>query len=153
MPLLFEIHLAATCFMTGVIWFVQLVHYPLFPEYQGGRFEKTMKQHQSRTSFVVIPAMLLELSTGVWLAAVQWPASYLPAIALGLLLFIWLITFSISAPLHGRLEKGFDPRLTTQLVATNWARTLLWSARCLLILIASHQNAFATNLSEFAYRR
>ncbi len=145
MALLFDIHLAATCFMTGVIWFVQLVHYPLFPEFEMGRFGKTMQRHQSQTSLVVIPAMVLELSTGVWLAVAQWPVSHVPAVALALLLLIWLITFSVSAPLHGRLEKGFEPQLTTQLVATNWARTLLWTARCVLILTASHQNALLTH--------
>jgi hypothetical protein len=135
MALLFDIHLAATCFMTGVIWFVQLVHYPLFPEFEGSRFGKAMQQHQSRTSLVVVPAMVLELSTGVWLALAQWPLSSLPALALGLLLLIWLITFSISAPIHGRLEKGFDPHLIARLVATNWARTLLWSCRCMILVL------------------
>lgn len=139
MPLLLDIHLAATCFMTGVIWFVQLVHYPLFAEFETSRFTKTMRQHQSRTSIVVIPAMVLELATGAWLAAAQWPISPLLAFALGLLLLIWVITFSVSAPLHGRLEKGFDPRLIARLVATNWARTLLWTIRCVLIIIASYR--------------
>jgi hypothetical protein len=120
--------------MTGVIWFVQLVHYPLFPEFETGGFGNTMKKHQAQTSLVVVPAMLIELSTGVWLALKQWYHSYLPLLALGLLILIWLITFCISAPLHGRLEKGFDAQLTAKLVATNWARTLLWTARCLLLL-------------------
>ena len=30
MPLLLQLHALATIFMAGVIWFVQVVHYPLF---------------------------------------------------------------------------------------------------------------------------
>ncbi len=134
MHLLFDIHLAATCFMTGVIWFVQLVHYPLFPEFESGSFGKTMSKHQSQTSFVVVPAMVLELATGVWLALTLWHRTYLPAFTLALLLCVWLTTFCVSAPLHARLEKGFDRKLTAKLVATNWARTLLWTARSLLLI-------------------
>ncbi len=134
MHLLFNLHLGATCFMTGVIWFVQLVHYPLFPNFETHGFSSTMKKHQSQTSFVVVPAMLLELVTGVWLAYRLWHLSYLPTLALMLLICIWLITFFVSAPLHARLEKGFDRQLTTRLVTTNWARTAMWTARCLLLI-------------------
>ena len=29
-PLVFVVHLVATCWMAGLIWLVQVVHYPLF---------------------------------------------------------------------------------------------------------------------------
>ena len=48
-------------------------------------------------------------------------------------------TVAISAPLHERLNAHFDPALLNRLVATNWIRTVAWTARAglaIAILVA-----------------
>jgi hypothetical protein len=53
-------HLAATLFMAGVIWFVQVVHYPLFSRIGSEKFSLYSKAHSRLTTCVVGPPMLVE---------------------------------------------------------------------------------------------
>ncbi len=129
---IWKIHFAATLYMTGVIWFVQIVHYPLFDAVREnhGRFAN---RHQSRTGFVVAPVMLVELFTAV-LLMVRAPSTPLVA-NLVLIAVIWAVTFAVSVPCHQRLLEGFDTAVHRRLVASNWLRTAAWSARALLLLM------------------
>ena len=132
--LIFFLHCATTFFMTGVIWFVQVVHYPLF-EFVGGRFSTYAHEHTRRTTPVVAPVMILELLSGLWLV---WSADAAMTLGLrvnaGILLLIWISTFIVQMPLHHRLREGDGARLIPRLVAGNWIRTLCWSARAILLL-------------------
>ena len=38
-------------------------------------------------------------------------------------------TAFVSAPLHGRLQNGYDSALLSRLIRTNWLRTAAWTAR------------------------
>ena len=71
------IHAAATLYMTGLIWFVQVVHYPLMARVGGGGFAAYEAAHTNRTAWVVGPAMLAEAGTAV--ALVVDPAWDVPA--------------------------------------------------------------------------
>ena len=51
----------------------------------------------------------------------------------GLLAVIWVSTFLIQVPLHGRLTRGFDATRHSALVRSNWIRTVAWSARGALL--------------------
>ena len=55
---LFLAHVAATLVMVGVIWFVQIVHYPLFSQVSEAAFNLYEAQHTRLTTYVVAPAML-----------------------------------------------------------------------------------------------
>lgn len=133
-PLLLA-HTAATLYMTGVIWMVQLVHYPLFAEVGPERFANYERLHQLRISAVVMPAMLVELVTA-YLLAVAWtgPGRWAAWTGLGLLAVVWLSTFLVQVPRHETLAAGFDEATIRSLVLTNWLRTLAWTARAGLVL-------------------
>ena len=128
------LHCAAALFMTGVIWFVQVVHYPLFGRVSG-RFADYVHEHSRRTTPIVAPVMILELFSGLWLV---WTASPDNAVALwinaALLLGIWLSTFLLQMPLHRRISQGEGVGLVPRLVMGNWIRTICWSARSILLL-------------------
>ena len=62
---------AATWFMAGLHWFVQVVHYPLFADVGTERFIAYHARHSERTTLVVLPAMTAELATSVWLVVDQ----------------------------------------------------------------------------------
>ena len=131
-PLL-AIHTAATWALVGLIWTVQLVHYPLFAQVGTDAFRTYHARHLWRITLVVAPLMAVELLTaGVLVlrgAREPWLlVSFVP------LAFNWLSTWRIQIPLHDRLATGFDADVHRRLVATNWWRTAAWSLRgaCLL---------------------
>ncbi|MEM7146699.1 MAG: hypothetical protein AAF591_16310 [Verrucomicrobiota bacterium] len=135
--MLFTIHLAATLAMTGLIWFVQIVHYPLF--HQSDRTPDFFKSHADRTGFIVIPLMLVEITTAAALLSPRLDFPFPIAITnIALLLIIWLVTAIFSVPCHQKLIRtGYDPAVVDRLIHTNWLRTLLWTARSLLLLSVS----------------
>lgn len=124
-------HAAATWFMVGLIWTVQVVHYPLMSAVGAERFVAYEAAHVRRISWVVIPPMLLELGCAVALAAGAAPAVPVAEALLGLGLVggIWASTFLLQVPEHARLEQGFDPASHRRLVRSNLIRTALWTAR------------------------
>ena len=138
------IHVMATASMGGVIWFVQIVHYPLFGFVGRGVFPEYEQRHVARTGRVVGPLMLAEAGCAVALAVLLEPGSLahvLSIVGLVVLVLIWLSTFTIQVPLHRRLEGGQDQAVIRQLVRTNWIRTVLWTLRSaasiwILLLIA-----------------
>lgn len=133
-PLL--LNAAATLFMAGLIWFVQVVHYPLFARVGAAGFSDYSASHQRRTTLVVAPAMLLEAIAAAWLA-VAIPTgvpAWMPWSALALLGAIWLSTAVLQIPLHHRLAAGCDPAAIRRLVGGNWFRTAAWSLRAVLAI-------------------
>lgn len=140
-PVVFLIQILATAMMTGIIWFVQVVHYPLFTRIPKEGFTRYEQAHTVRTGWVVAPLMLLELGTAL-LPLVYRPdghamptsTSPLYLAALGCLILIWLSTFLVQVPLHGVLEKQPDHRAMLLLDRSNWIRTVLWSIRLGLLV-------------------
>jgi hypothetical protein len=129
-------HAAATLFMVGLIWFVQVVHYPLLARVGPAEAVGYEQAHTRRTAWVVGPAMLLEAGTGVLLARVR-PAGVSDlqvGFGLALLAVVWASTRFVQVPCHDRLSRAFDPPTHGRLVATNWVRTAAWTLRGLLAL-------------------
>ncbi len=128
------IQLIATGFMTGLIWFVQVVHYPLFARVGAGQFVDYEDQHTRRTTLVVAPVMIIEALAALALLLLA-PAGGLRTLAwLGalLLLVIWISTAAVQVPCHRRLARGFEPLVAHRLSGTNWIRTVAWSLRSLV---------------------
>jgi uncharacterized membrane protein len=129
------LHAAATWFMTGLIWFVQIVHYPLFATVGRDSFASYEIAHSRLTTYVVAPVMLVELLSG---AALLFAGSRVPqwAALTGLVLLgvIWLSTAFVQVPVHSVLANGFQEEAHRRLVTTNWLRTAAWSLRAALML-------------------
>ncbi|MFN8124562.1 MAG: hypothetical protein U0237_19305 [Thermoleophilia bacterium] len=128
------VNAAATWLMAGVIWIVQLVHYPLFAGVGAEGFPDYHAAHSSRISLVVGPAMLTEAGTALALALAPpaGVAGWAAWTGLALVAVTWLATAALAIPQHGRLALGFDPAAHRRLVAGNWVRTAAWSARGVL---------------------
>ena len=121
----------ATAVMTGVIWFVQWVHYPLLATVPVDGAVKVAEQHQRRTGQVLALPMAVEGVTTLWLLAsrpdaasliLPWLAAVLLAVALGSTVFV-------SVPLHAKMATNPSADVGRQLVTTNWLRTIAWTAR------------------------
>ncbi len=130
------LNLAATWYMTGVIWFVQVVHYPLFARVSTEQFATYERLHQDFTFWVVFPPMMVELASSLWLvfSRPRWMSDKAAWLGLSMLVLIWLSTFLVQVPYHQKLSGGFDATTQTWLVGTNWGRTFLWSLRSGLLL-------------------
>jgi hypothetical protein len=122
--------------MVGLIWFVQLSHYPLFSRVGTGAFPAYHAGHGPRTALVVGPLMLTELAAAVaildGLPAAQRPLALSGLVLLGV---IWGSTALLQIPAHRRLGHRFDDGAHRRLVATNWIRTLAWSVRGAVALL------------------
>lgn len=131
------IQVASTWAMVGLIWLVQIVHYPLFNRVGASEFARYESDHQNLIVFVVGPMMLLEAVT-TFLLLFGRPADggvdWLPWIGAILLVIIWLSTTFLQVPCHNQLLLGFNEDTYRWLVLSNWIRTIAWTARGLLVL-------------------
>ena len=119
--------------LTGLIWTIQLVHYPSFLLVGKDTFKAFENFHIKAISILVMPLMLLEIGTAFAFYFVQSDHTDLYTLSLVILVGIWLCTMLLSSPLHGKLNKGYDEDLIKKLIRTNWPRTILWSLRSLLL--------------------
>ena len=130
------LHVATTLLMVGLIWLVQIVHYPLFARIGDSGFYDYHKRHTHRITIIVAPLMLLELATGLllWFRMPLQPVWLFNTMAMAV---IWGSTAFWQVPLHKQLplaDGAARLALIRQLVASNWLRTVFWSLRGLLIV-------------------
>ncbi len=117
--------------MFGVIWVIQLVHYPLMRKVPVEAFRAFEEEHQRRITTVVGPLMALEglsvlavffLRPTCLSFAIVLAGGLVEAVAIGTTAFV-------SAPMHGRMAASGRPDLLDRLITTNWIRTAAWTAR------------------------
>jgi hypothetical protein len=121
--------------MVGVIWLIQIIHYPLFRLVGESTFIDYHKIHIQKTSIVIAVPMILEVLTGLYLFSFieLYRNNFMFLIAFALNVLIWLVTFFTSVPKHKILSKGGDDSVLNALVRTNWIRTMAWTLRALLL--------------------
>jgi hypothetical protein len=115
---LFLLDVAAALYLWGVIWTVQIVHYPLFARVGAENWEEYHNAH----------LRLLALTRPSWLSPPLLWAGFACAV------LTWAVTFFVSVPLHGTLSRSFDEAAIARLVATNWLRTVFWTAHVFVLL-------------------
>lgn len=127
----------AATVMTGVIWFVQWVHYPLMASVPVDRAVETAIKHQRSTGQVLAIPMAVEGFTTLGLlisrpegVQIIWPwiGAVLLAVALG-------STVILSVPLHAKMVANPTAEVGRRLVVTNWPRTIAWSARAVVCTV------------------
>ena len=106
-------------FLTGLIWTIQLVHYPTFFWVAKEGFANFADFHSFRISLIVVPIMILELVTAALLLfstnELSYNKTYLVLNLVGVLA-IWASTFLLSVPCHNILIKGYEESAIVQLV-------------------------------------
>lgn len=137
------IHLAATWFLVGLIWIIQVVHYPSFDAIGREGYQEFQRKHMSGMGAVVGPPWLVE---GISVLAVFFAAPTTGALILatigGLLEAVVIgVTVLLSIPAHEKLTSGYDKAAHHRLVRTNWIRTVAWTARG-IIAVALMATAF-----------
>lgn len=122
--MMFNIQYAVSLCLLGLIWVVQLVHYPSFRYVEPSAFVDFEKFHSRSISLIVMPLMIGELITAFWLFSTN---NIFLVINLVCVVLVWLSTFLLSVPCHHHLSKGKDSLIIERLIKTNWIRTILWS--------------------------
>jgi len=131
------IQVAATWFMIGLIWMVQVVHYPLFRAIPADSFRPYEAAHTSAIGrLLILPAGIEVVSAAalVWYRPDAVPL-WLVMLSGALLAAIWVATALVQARLHRRLLDGYDIATVDRLVRTNWFRTGAWTLRGVLVAV------------------
>jgi hypothetical protein len=122
--------LLASGVMLGVIWIVQLLLYPAFAHVAAADWSAHHGLHSQRITFVVLPAMAVELGVAVGLLIAR-PADLAGGLLvanLALVVATWGITAYVARRHHGGLGRGWNAGLIRSLVRVNWWRTAAWTA-------------------------
>ena len=132
---------AATLFMTGVLWTMQILNYPLLSLVGREALPGFERVHNRRFGLVVFPGVLVALGAAIGLLFSR-PASVAPwgpIAEILLLVGIVISTAALQAPQHARLAQGWDAGSHSLLVRSNWIRVVLWSGAGVLALFMTQQ--------------
>lgn len=133
MTAILVVQAVATLSLTGLVWFVQVVHYPLLARVGEGSLAAYEQEHMRRTTLLVAPLMLAEAVAATGLLLLE-PGA-LTVLGALLLVGIWASSFLVQVPCHRVLADGWNAAAYRRLVRSNWLRTAMWSARSVVALL------------------
>ena len=128
--IVFLIQLVTTLVLVGVIWFVQVIHYPLYRKIKEG-FVQYERSHLRRMACFAGPLMFIEAGTAIMLIPMV-SAGMLTSLAivnLVLLVLIWLSTILFSIGQHQQLSVHFSSKTLRALIGCNSIRLVLWTVK------------------------
>lgn len=136
MTLLVLLNIFCTFTLTGLVWLIQVVHYPLFLKVGVNNFKSYHLSHGSLITYIVGPLMVLEMISSLLLCIEEPFHIELFPFYFGFFLvcIIWFSTLFIQVPLHNKLLLHYDREVIQQLVKTNWIRTFSWTIRSFILL-------------------
>lgn len=127
------IHFFVTSSLTGLIWVIQVVHYPTFHWIKEDDYISYAVFHTNRITYVVAPLMIAELFLALRLFFMKDLAMHWILLLVGLTLLVWASTFFLQVPLHGVLAIKKDGAAIERLIHTNWIRTMTWSLKATVL--------------------
>jgi hypothetical protein len=128
------LQLASTLPLVGLIWTIQLVHYPLFAKVGVTGFVDYQHEHMRTIGPLVGPLMLVEVLTALVLLICR-PDDGLAITGFALVVVVWASTAFIQVPCHRKLTSSFDSDAHRRLVRSNWIRTIAWSMRGVIAIL------------------
>jgi len=127
---------AATVFMAGVLWTMQVLNYPLLSLVGLEALPTYEDVHNRRFGLVVFPGALASLaaSIGLLIARPSGIPGWAPAVELLLVVVVIASTATLQAPQHGRLAGGWNEAAHRLLLRSNWIRVAAWTVAGVLAL-------------------
>ena len=119
--------------MVGVIWMVQMVHYPSFSYVDKKKYKLFQEFHMSGMGFIVGPLMAVELITGAMLLIIYKLSNIYFFSSMLILVGIWFLTAIVFTRIHSKLLNGYSEKLIHDLISFNWFRTIMWTTRLVLL--------------------
>lgn len=123
-------NLVVVAALSGLIWTIQVVHYPLFALVGPEQWLRDEAEHQRLITWVVLALMSLAVALSVALVishngTLAWSNAVIAVIAVGQ----FMATGLFYAPLHDELTRGFSIDRIEALVRLNWLRTGGWTVQ------------------------
>lgn len=136
----------STVWLAGMIWTVQVVHYPLFDMVGADSFVAYEAAHSARISWLLLgPWAVQGVATGwVLLAPPTGVPTWLAVLGAVLAASTVVVTVLVSVPQHQVLAGGFDAEAHARLVVTNWLRTAAWTGHAVVAVWSLVLHARAT---------
>ncbi len=130
------INLFSAFAMTGIIWLIQLTHYPSFRYVEMKAWPQFHTFHTGSITLVVAPLMMAQLLSSITLLFSPLFLNYkfLLIINLALVCVVFIATAFISVPIHNKIAEFFDSSLIESLILTNWIRTISWTLNSVLLI-------------------
>ena len=137
MSFIFLINLVLSFIAVGLIWTIQLVHYPSMRFISKEQFSAYHNFHSIRISLIAMPLMLVELITSFLLLYQNFNNAIQTIFLINfvIVVLIWLSTFLVQVPLHNILSKEKNDKVISKLILSNWFRTILWTGRSILMIL------------------
>jgi hypothetical protein len=126
-------NLVVAAALAGLIWTIQLVHYPLFALVGAREWPRYEAEHQRRITRLVAPLMLANV--GLALAVLAEHPSASRVLNAGLAIGVLIATGFLFAPMHRRLENRAGTSAVRVLVRANWGRTAAWTAQVFVAIV------------------
>lgn len=133
----FYFHFLLCIAMTAVVWFMQVVHYPLMAYADPTRWEEFAEKRRMWTVMITYPLMAFEALTGFTLILIATQSPTYPYLAVSLILLVSLIlyTFMYLNPQLKKLSGPLDEEGHKRFLKLHWIRTAGWSLRLLLFIL------------------
>jgi hypothetical protein len=129
------LNLVISIFLTGVISYMQFVHFPLYKTIRPRHFLKYEIQFKYLTTYfmgvlfgieIIAAVLLFFLYVGDW-PYFMWTYIALTAINYG-------VTFLYTVPLHNELTRRYAPFKIRELIRVNKVRAAGWTVKALIAL-------------------
>lgn len=133
----------STVAILTLIVLVQVLIYPQFKHVGKNELSAYSLFHIQRMSWVVVPIMLSEVCSLVFLWLDTEFRSLWLIFGTGTLALIWGLTFTKIAPLHTKIATTANSELIPTLVKLNLIRTLLWIVKSIAIAVVVYRFYFA----------
>lgn len=119
----------STLWLAGMIWTIQVVHYPLFAMVGSDGFAAYEASHSARISALLLGPWAIQGICTAWvlLAPPAGVPRWLALLGAAFAAATVLVTVLVSVPQHEVLADGFDAAAHARLVSTNWWRTIAWT--------------------------
>lgn len=133
--LLFLSQFTLSAALLGILWFVQLIHYPLYGKIKED-FVKYEKEHIKRTTLFLTPLIILDLLLNTFLVIKlsSQNCGLMLGFSLAFNVMTWLSTFSFQVEQHKKLSVKFSRKVVSDLIKTCWIRTSFWTIKVLFLL-------------------
>ncbi len=125
------VHAAATWWLMGLIWTIQVVHYPSFDSIDRIMYADFQDRHmQAMGRLIGFPWLIEGLCVlGLFVFAPDNTTRVLAGLGGLLEIVVIAVTITKSIPAHEALRDGYVADAHRTLVDTNWWRTAAWSLR------------------------
>lgn len=132
--LILLVQVLTTWTLLGILWFVQVVHYPLFRRIKEN-FVQYERANLRKTAALLLPLLFIDLITNVMLviSLEKGPYTFLISFALAMNIITWFSAFFFQIEQHHELSMHFSKNIIHKLVKTNWVSTIAWTVKAALI--------------------